>query len=105
MPERSQFQAIGDTATIVLPKDFNGTVTGILTPGTAVGGVVVLELSEDDGTTWEIASLNRPDRTIVASLNQGQSGWCEAPSYTMARLRLTALTSGIGQARITARPG
>lgn len=104
MPERSLMAAVGDTATVVLPSDFNGVVTAILNAANGavapVGAAAVVELSADDGTTWEIATLNRPDKSTVAALAISQSGWCEAPSYTRARIRLTALTSGTVNARI-----
>lgn len=105
MPERSDMSVVGDTVTVVLPKNFNGVVAAVLAVGSAVGAVAVLELSADDRTTWEVASVNRPDRSIAASLAQGQSGWAEAPSYTDARLRLTAITSGAAKGRVNWREG
>lgn len=107
MPERNPLQAAQDTVTLALPKDFNGTVTLQLSGGAApVGANVVLELSADDGVSWEIATMNKADKTTVAALTvAGSSGWAEAPGYTHARARLTAITSGTQGVRLTWRKG
>jgi hypothetical protein len=106
MAEQVPFQAVADTLTLKLPRDLNGVVAAILSGGAApVGFTVVLELSYDEAVTWEVATLTRPDRTTVAALASGQSGWCEAPGATHARLRVTARTSGTQGARLEWRKG
>lgn len=106
MAELSPMAAVGDTISRTLPQMFNQTVTAVLSGGVApVGTTAVVEISADDGATWEIATLNRPDKSTVTSLSNGQSGWCEAPGYTNARIRLTARTSGTQGGRLTVREG
>lgn len=108
MPERNPMTAVGDTVTVKLGGDVNGTVTGAIggVGHTAVGDTTVLELSANEGQTWEQATLNKPDQTTRLTLvGSGVSGWCEAPSYTHARLRLTVLTSGAVVGRLNWRKG
>jgi hypothetical protein len=107
MPERNPMIAAGDTASLVLPRDFNGTVTASVGPGGAPAGFnVVLELSNNNGASWEIATMNKPDRTNSAALAAvNTSGWAEAPGYTDARLRLTAIASGAVDGRLNWRKG
>lgn len=102
MPERSPMSAVNDTISIRLPREEAVRVTAVLSGGNApVGTTAVVELSADDGQTWETATLKKPDQTTTAVLNNGQSGWIEAPGYTDARIRLTAVTSGTQGGRIT----
>lgn len=104
-------QAAGDTISVKLGKDFNGVVAAVLgaagTDGGAVGvgGTARVEISADDGANWEIATLKKPDGTTTAVLAPGQSGWCEAPGYTDARLWLIAITSGSYGGRMAWRKG
>lgn len=98
--------AVGDFYTLKLPRDFNGTVSGILSGGVApVGFVAKLRLSYDDGVTFEDASVNRPDKTVVSTFAQGLSFWAEAPGATHARLEVTARTSGTSLFRLEWRKG
>jgi hypothetical protein len=98
--------AIGDFFTLKLPRDFNGTVSAIMSGGAVpVGFVGKVRLSYDDGVTFEDTNLTRPDRSAVATINQGQSGWCEAPGATHARLEVTARTSGTSGFRLEWRKG
>lgn len=106
MAELNPMTAVGDTISVRLPRNFNGALAAVLSGGVApVGTTAVVELSADDGTTWEVATLNRPDKSTVTSLSNGQSGWCEAPGYTDARIRLTARTSGTQGGRLSWREG
>ena len=102
MAERLIFTAVADTLTVAIPKAFNGTVTFLCGTGTLT---CIPELSADDGTTWEVATVTKLDKTTAASLAGGVSGWCEAPGYTHARLRCSAFTSQTGANRVTAREG
>lgn len=98
--------AVGDYYTLKLPRDFNGAVSAIMSGGVApVGFVGKVRLSYDDGATFEDASLTRPDRTVVATVNQSQAGWAEAPGATHARLEVTARGSGTSAFRLEWRKG
>lgn len=107
MAERNPLQAVGDTVTLKLPASDNGAVALQLSGGAApVGANIVMELSFDDAVNWEVATLNKADKTTIAALTvQGSSGWAEAPCATHARARATALTSGTQGVRLTWRKG
>jgi hypothetical protein len=98
--------AVGDFYTLKLPRDFNGTVSAIMSGGAApVGFVGKVRLSYDDGATFEDATLTRPDKSSVATVAQSQAGWCEAPGATHARLEVTARGSGTSAFRLEWRKG
>jgi hypothetical protein len=106
MAEVNPMVAVNDTITVALSKMFNGALAAVLSGGVnPVGVTAVVELSADDQATWEIATLNKPNQTTMASFTTGLSGWCEAPGYTHARIRLTAIASGSQGGRITPREG
>lgn len=96
MPERNPLVAIGDTLTMKLPKDQSVSVSFLIENlNGAVGATLIPEVSDDDGLVWEAVSVQPVGGgAAVLSLAAVGSAWARLPSYTHARLRLSALTSG-----------
>lgn len=107
--ERYPFQAIDDTLTINIPREWTGSLTALLngTPDGVlpVGFTAAMEVSADE-VIWEAATFTKPDQTTTASLLQGgPSGSFDSRAYIKARLRCTAAGSGTCGARLEFRRG
>lgn len=93
MAERSPMTAVADTLTVKLSKAREGTIVGVISSSAAASFTVLMEVSADDGVSWETATFTKPDGTTAASFSAAGSGRFDSTGYTHARLRCSAITT------------
>ena len=94
MAEKSPMTAVGDYIEVKLSKGRESTVLAGISSSAAASFTALLEVSADDGVTYETATFTKVDGTTASSFTGvGVTGRFDSSGYTRARLRLSAITT------------